>query len=403
MKNRLYELKNERAQKIAAAEAALYIKDQAAYDAAIAEARNLGGEIENIQAIEREKERFDNAEDAGKLIAMTQAKQEEDKKTQKTVDEARAGNEYVRAFAQALAKGATPSKSRAMPELAPLFNALTIGGDPTGGQDGGFLVPIDFDNMIREVQREEVQLSRYFARENVNTLSGWRVMDVAPTRGFSKVDEMATIPQDRQPLFEKITYAVEKYALIVPASNELLADNAANLMQYLARWFGRKDVITENLLILSLLTQLTPTAITAGGELKGIKKALNVTLDPAISSRSVIITNQDGFNALDNITETTGKPLMQPDITQPTDYRLKGRQVVVVPNGIMPSTGSAAPVYLGDGMQFLTLFKRKTLEVTSTDIGGNAWSTDSTEVRGITRQDASQFDGEAMIALTLPI
>ena len=35
--------------------------------------------------------------------------------------------------------------------------------------------------------------------------------------------------------------------------------------------------------------------------------------------------------------------------------------------------------------------------MTSTDIGGNAFHTNSIEVRGITRLDASTFDGKAAV------
>ncbi|MNO10239.1 hypothetical protein D3C81_2339740 [compost metagenome] len=46
---------------------------------------------------------------------------------------------------------------------------------------------------------------------------------------------------------------------------------------------------------------------------------------------------------------------------------------------------------------FGTLFQGKTLEVASTNIGGNAWVTDSTEVRGIMRLDAQKMDSAAAI------
>ena len=45
----------------------------------------------------------------------------------------------------------------------------------------------------------------------------------------------------------------------------------------------------------------------------------------------------------------------------------------------------------------MTLFMGKSLEVASTNIGGNAWSTDSVEVRGIMRMDAQKMDGEAAV------
>ena len=49
------------------------------------------------------------------------------------------------------------------------------------------------------------------------------------------------------------------------------------------------------------------------------------------------------------------------------------------------------------------VFRRQPLEIASTDIGGNAWKTNSTEVRAITRLDAQVFDSEAATAVSLTI
>ena len=49
-------------------------------------------------------------------------------------------------------------------------------------------------------------------------------------------------------------------------------------------------------------------------------------------------------------------------------------------------------MYIGDFKQYATLFTRQPLELRSTDIGGNAWKTNSIEFRAITRLGASVFD-----------
>lgn len=84
-----------------------------------------------------------------------------------------------------------------------------------------------------------------------------------------------------------------------------------------------------------------------------------------------------------------------------------GRRVVVVPNRFLPNivdgSDTSAPLYLGDMKQFGTLFTRKPFELASTDVGGNAFRTDSVEVRGLTRLDARTFEPEAARALALPL
>ena len=38
------------------------------------------------------------------------------------------------------------------------------------------------------------------------------------------------------------------------------------------------------------------------------------------------------------------------------------------------------------------------MSIKSTDVGGNAWGNDTTEVRAITRLDAQKFDDKAAVA-----
>ncbi|MBQ8954224.1 MAG: phage major capsid protein, partial [Clostridia bacterium] len=225
------------------------------------------------------------------------------------------------------------------------------------------------------------------------------------------VDEMGQIDDDDdQPAFAKIPYSCAKKALILPVSNELATDNVANLFSYLGRWFAKKLVITENTMLLTALRSLTATDITSD-PLAGIKTALNVGLDPAISTMAAIICNQNGFDALDQLTDDNGRPMLQPDPTNATRQNVKGRPVHVVSNAVMGNTtnGSgqtattAADLFIGYGKEFATLFRCGSYELASTDIGGNAWRTDSTELRGIARLGVSKFDAGAMLRRSIAL
>ena len=317
-------------------------------------------------------------------------------------------NEYARAFAYAIRNGINRTNGRGREQVAILYDALTeTGGDPTGS-DGGFLVPDDLDLTIRELRRALNPLADLFNQETVTAPTGWRILDTAPTTGMSKVNEMATIPTDDQPSFAKVTFSVDKYALIVPASNELMSDNVANLFAYLGRWFAKKQVLTENALLLGALKTLTASALepTGGTAINGLKAALNKALDPAISAVATIICNQDGFDYLDQLEDNNGRPLLQPDPANSTMFRVLGRSVKLLSNSTMPNiTGSpdTSDFFIGDGKEFATLFTRQGFEVASTDIGGNAWKTDSIEVRGICRMGVSKFDSGAMVRRNIEI
>ena len=313
-------------------------------------------------------------------------------------------NEYARAFANAVRQGVTPKTGRGVEAYNVLFDALTIGGGDTPGEDGGFLVPEDIDHQINEVRRTLNPLAPLFGAETVSTNSGWRVMDTAPTTGMTAVDEMGQIPEGEQPSFARVLYKLSKYAMFLPVSSELAADEVANLFAYLSRWFAKKAVITENGLLLAALGSLEAVDVAAGDEIKGIKTALNVALDPAISLTAGILTNQSGFNALDCLKDDTGRPLLNPDPKTGTPKMANGRTIHVVSDAVLKNTDAGkAPLYIGDMKQYATLFKRNPLEILSTNIGGNAWRTDSIEVRGIQRMGVSKFDTAAAVLRTITI
>jgi len=307
--------------------------------------------------------------------------------------------EYARAFAYAMQNNISRKNGYGNEKVKILYDALTEGGGTPTGSDGGFLVPEDLDTTIREQRRMLDPLSGLFNTETVTAPTGWRVMDEAPAAGMTLVNEMANIPQDSQPKFTKVSYTLNKYGLIVPASNELLSDNMSNLFAYIGKWFARKEVITENSLLLTSLKKLTAADLGSDG-LDGLKKVLNVLLDPALSAGAVIICNQSGFDYLDQLKDTTGRGLLQPDPTNATQYRILGRNVKPVSNKVMTNVKAGdkttADIYIGDAKEYATLFTGHGFEVASTDVGGNAFATDSTEIRGIVRMGVSEFDKEAM-------
>src|SRR5690606_11682452 len=148
------------------------------------------------------------------------------------------------------------------------------------------------------------------------------------------VDEYAEIPELDNPKFVPVTYPLKKRAGYLPLTNELLRDSDQNILNYVTNWIGRKVVVTRNSLIAAQLNALTDNIVAA---LDGIKRILNVELDPAISQNAVMITNLDGFNWLDTQTDNQGRYLVTIDVTQPGRRLLLGRPIVVVSNRYLPS------------------------------------------------------------------
>lgn len=271
-----------------------------------------------------------------------------------------------------------------------------VTSDPDG--DTGIIVPQDIQTRINELMRTLNDLSQYIRVETVNTLSGSRVLekdeDMIP---FAVVDEYGEIQEIDNPKFTPVTYKLVKRAGFLPLTNELLKDTDQNILGYVSNWIAKKHVVTKNSLIIAILNSLSKKDLK---DIKAIKKVLNVDLDPAISLSSTIITNQDGFQWLDEQEDGNQRPLLQDDITQPGKKLFKGRPIVVVSNRTLPSTGTStikAPFIVGNFKELMVMFNRGVYELASTNIGGDAWRRDTTELRTIIRDDYVKWDGEAAV------
>jgi HK97 family phage major capsid protein len=329
------------------------------------------------------------------------------------VDDLRASKEYRDEWFAAFRNGVTPKTVKSgqhnSERFARLVNALTETGGSPAGEDGGFLNPIDFDNRIIELTRQYVDLSTYFNVESVTTLTGWRVVEqfaaaLPLTKSTTEMEERTD--EGESPKFNKIDYSLDEYRDFLPVSNVLMQDTPVNIMNYLAGWFSKKLILTHNSIILTLLNAITGTAVTdKKTTLAAIKTVLNKTLDPAFSATAGIFTNQSGLDLLDQLDDGTGRPLLQPDPSSPTAFRVKGRPVVYLSDAHWANlaTPDRARIAIGDGKSYATLFQRAGFEFSSTNVGGKAWRSNSTEVRGIARMDIAAMDADAMTVLKVAL
>jgi len=100
----------------------------------------------------------------------------------------------------------------------------------------------------------------------VRTLTGWRAVEQGKRKVLPVILEAASIGRDDQTKFDKVTYTVKKYGDRLPVSSELLQDNTAGLLRFLAGWFAPKYILTKNTLLLELLAGLEKTvSLPAGG------------------------------------------------------------------------------------------------------------------------------------------
>ena len=291
--------------------------------------------------------------------------------------------------------------------------------------DGGYTVPADIQTKINEYKEAKFSLKKLVRVENVGTNTGRRIFKVKTSHtGFSSVNEGAAIGQKATPTFAKLDYTIEKYAGILPVTDELLADSDANISNVLIGWLGDEEVATENAQILSLIDPGSTGTDFSSNVIDGIKNALNVTLGQAYVENSAIVTNDDGFNYLDTLKITgSNEYLLKPskDQTAPTPYYLavgaRKVPVVVVPNAVFPSTivatgddaGTYMPFVVGDLKEAVAFFDRQQLSIKTSDTASinvtenntttvvSAFESDMTFFWGTMRFDVVSRDANAIV------
>lgn len=403
MERKLIDLKQQYKTLLDSAEAALKAGNSAEFDTQMAEADRVKGEIANVERLMAARGDFEP--DNSRMMNLHDIQQEEKRDTMRRsrVDNLRGEREYAKAWADAIKNGISPARSVSMESMAPLTNVLTISGGDPAGTDGGFLAPLDFDNMLHEKEKEYFDLSTLFSAETTTVMSGWRAIATTSAVALPQIDESATIGKTAQPSFEKVSFTLHKYGDRLAVSRELLNAEPGVLMAYIARWFALRDVLTKNTLLLALLDGLTGSAIAAGAELKEIKSALNTGLNTAHARQAAILTNQSGYDAFDGLMDANGRPLLVPNPADPDTYRLKGKSIHYMDDDLLPNKGTNAPLYIGSFKAFGTLFQRSGIEIASTDIGGDAWATASPEIRALTFLDAQKVDVKAVVKRTYAV
>lgn len=267
------------------------------------------------------------------------------------------------------------------------------------GKDGGYIVPEDITTTINQLKQTVDNLEQYVNVQPVSTNKGARTLEkraastpFAPLSEYGKPNAMQEIAS---PEFDRLSYAIEDYAGFLPVPNDLLDDTDQALEEYLRQWIAKKSIATRNYLILQELNKLTKVDFK---DYKDIKTALNVTLDTAFAAGANIFTNQDGFNYLDQLEDKNGRPLLQPDPTNPTRSLLSGKPVITLSNKtIATDKDGKAPFIVGNLKEAIILWDRKQLSIDMTTEGGNAWRTNTSEFRAIEREDVTPWDTEAVV------
>jgi phage major capsid protein, HK97 family len=263
-------------------------------------------------------------------------------------------------------------------------------------KDGGLIVPKDISTKINERKRELNSLKKYVRVEKVNTLTGSRVIEKnADSVPFASIEEGGLFTDVANPEFETVDYKVVKYGGVLDVTRELLEDTKENIKNYLVNWLAKKEVATENKAILTVADTIatTPVAIRTYDDIKTI---LNTKIDPALLSKTVILTNQSGYNWLDTLKDKQDRYILKDHITDPNVKTLEGKYtVIVVTDKVLPVKAKKVPFYIGSLDEAITHFEREGRSIEMTDLV--KWVNDKISIKSRMRFDTKAFDKEALV------
>lgn len=142
-------------------------------------------------------------------------------------------------------------------------------------------------------------------------------------------------------LIKQIAWTLKSYGSKFTTSRDLLMDSNYDWISELQQTLGDlKDNTDDSLIANALITNAT-NKVTATDAIADIKTALNVNLKPVDSRNAQIILSQSAYNALDQLKDGFGRPLLQPDPTNATANRLFGKTVIVVDDNLLGKAGEA--------------------------------------------------------------
>lgn len=229
---------------------------------------------------------------------------------------------------------------------------------PNGEHGEGYILPQDIRTKIKEKLRQFRSLREVCGYLKTTALTGSYPSDNDETEGLIDFTDGTDGTYVTDPAFTPVSWSLKEKGAFIKISNTLLSLTDNDLINYIVKRFAKKAVITENAMAKAKLEANKTAKALSGWE--ALKESINVDLDPDALYNTKIITNQDGFNALDKALDHNGRSVLQPDPTQPTKRLFMGYPVEVYSNAMLPSdsTNNVAPIYYGnieEGVQFVDL------------------------------------------------
>ena len=284
------------------------------------------------------------------------------------------------------------------------------------GEDGGYAVPEDISVKINKRLKDRTDLQNLVDSEKVYTRKGQRTYEKrADQTALVNLDEYGSIEETDHPKLERLSFNLHDFAGIVTIPNDLLQFATNELEDYIIDWLVDKVRFTRNTKILygaggstdvqgiMTSTKYTEVALPETATMKDFKRLKNVELLNVFKPTAKWIVNQDGFNFLDSLEDKNGRPYLQPNPKDATQYVFLGLPVIELPNTVLKSTETDIPLILGDLKEAYKYFYDDDYQLLTTNIGAGAFETNTTKTRLITKLDGTEKDPEAILIAKIAV
>ncbi|CEP89755.1 phage major capsid protein [[Clostridium] sordellii] len=286
-------------------------------------------------------------------------------------------------------------------------------------EDGGYAVPQDIQTKINTRLKDTTDLYNLVDYETVYTRSGKRTYEKRskqkPMKPLSENANLVNLSNGDNAKLETYIFKLKDLADFMSIPNDLLKFADKSLENFIINWFVDKVRITRNVEILygdggdehaqGIISsnKFKKVTLPKSPGLKEFKKCKNVDLLNVFKTTSQWIVNQDGFNYLDSLEDKTGRPYLQIDPKDSTQYKFLGLPVKELPNDLLLTTKTAIPVLLGDLKEAYKYVSNGKYELATTNIGAGAFETNTTKARIIMWMDGDVKDTEALLHIEIPI
>ena len=374
-KQRLYELKSQRAEAMEKAEKALGEGNQAEYDTQMEVVKGFNTQIEAYEALEAQKSKY-----AAPVAPVVEKKEE--------------GTSYEKAV-KALGEAVRSNFA---------IKAVTQGSmlNTENGIDGGYAVPQDIVTRIFELRDAEESLLSEVTVNTVTAKTGRRTMKKRSQHtGFATVAEAAKYPKLANPEFKTVEYAIEKRGGVMPATIEVYEYSDGEIERVVTDWFAAEARATANREIMAQIGTKSQTNLT---DLDGVLKNW-LKLGAAFRNTAKLYTNDDGLAWLATLKGENGDYLLAPNPVDPRTLQLAvGPYVLPIKaydNSVMPTSGTKAPMILGDLKAGIAYWQKKALSIKPSDVAVvgdlNAYEQDLILWRGSMWDDCTTWDTDAFV------